>query len=395
MDGIRHRTGSATRSRARLSVATRPRALLTMALVGLLACNDSAPASAHPGQSADAPNAAPAVQAPAPAEAAKPLVSEKREIMGTWFELKIAGASDPEHARAALKRGLDEIARLEEVLSEWRPSSAISRINDGAGKTAVTVDPDVLANVKAGLAVSRWSDGAFDLSWAAMRGLYSFDPTKPPVIPAPKDVERLRKLVDYRAIVLDESARTVRLAKKGMAIGTGGIAKGYALDRVGQILEQAGYPNYLLFAGGQVQMHGSRDGRAWRIGIKHPRRDTHVGFFEVHDGSVSTSGDYEHYFVHEGRVYHHIIDVSTGYPATKSSSVTLIAPEGIYADALSTACFVQGPAPCLAMLEKLPFKASAVIIDPDMRVHISPGIADRVKFNPPLVDGRLPGVSAP
>jgi thiamine biosynthesis lipoprotein len=187
----------------------------------------------------------------------------------------------------------------------------------------------------------------------------------------------------------------VRLAKKGMAIGTGGIAKGYALDRVGQILEQAGYPNYLLFAGGQVQMHGSRDGRAWRIGIKHPRRDTHVGFFEVHDGSVSTSGDYEHYFVHEGRVYHHIIDVSTGYPATKSSSVTLIAPEGIYADALSTACFVQGPAPCLAMLEKLPFKASAVIIDPDMRVHVSPGIADRVKFNPPLVDGRLPGVSAP
>ncbi len=380
---------------ARLLVASVSSALV--ALSWLLACTDSPPARANPGQS----EAAPAPAAPAPATppasepAPKPLVSARREIMGTVFELKIANASDEAKAHAALERGLDEIARLETVLSEWLPDSEISRINAAAGKQAVPVGPEVWANIDAGLQVSLWSDGAFDLSWAAMRGLYRFEPDKPPVIPQAEDVERLRKLVSYRDIVLDQAAHTVKLKRKGMAIGTGGIAKGYALDRVSAILQGAGFPNFLLFAGGQVQMHGSRDGRPWRIGIKHPRRDTHVGFFEVHDGSVSTSGDYEHYFVHEGRLYHHIIDVSTGYPATRSVSVTMIAPEGIYADALSTACFVLGPERCLAMLAKLPFTAGAVIIDPDMRVHVSPALQDRVKFNPPLVDGRLPGAGGP
>jgi thiamine biosynthesis lipoprotein len=366
------------------------------ALLWVLACNDSAPAHANPGHTepAQVPPAKPVEPAPA-SDAPRPLVSVRREIMSTVFELKVANASDEARARAALERGLDEIARLETVLSEWLPESEISRINAGAGKQAIAVGPDLWANIEAGLQVSMWSDGAFDLSWAAMRGLYHFEPDKPPVIPQARDIARLKKLVSYRDIVLDKAAHTVKLERQGMAIGTGGIAKGYALDRVSTILEEAGFPNFLLFAGGQVQMHGSRDGRPWRIGIKHPRRDTHVGFFEVHDGSVSTSGDYEHYFMHEGRLYHHIIDVSTGYPATRSVSVTMIAPKGIYADALSTACFVLGPERCLAMLAKLPFSAGAVIIDPEMRVHVSPALQDRVKFNPPLVDGHLPGVSAP
>jgi thiamine biosynthesis lipoprotein len=147
-----------------------------------------------------------------------------------------------------------------------------------------------------------------------------------------------------------------------------------------------------MFAGGQVQLHGSREGRAWRIGIKHPRKlDKHIGAFELHDGSVATAGDYEHAYVIDGRRIHHIIDPATGYPATRSASVTLIARSGIMADALDNACFIVGPQRCIQMLAKLKDEAAeAVIIDPEMRVFMTPGMQGRVFFDPPLVDGRLP-----
>jgi thiamine biosynthesis lipoprotein len=224
-----------------------------------------------------------------------------------------------------------------------------------------------------------------------MRELYKFEPGKEPVLPRKEDVERLRKLVGYHDILVDEREKTVRLARKGMALGTGGIAKGYALDRVGAMLESAGHKDYLLFAGGQVLVHGSRGGRAWRIGIKHPRENQRtIGFIELDQGSVSTSGDYEHYFMVGGRRFHHIIDLSTGYPSESSVSVTLIAPSGIHADALSTACFVLGRERCVKMLAEVPGGAHAVIIDADMRVHVTEGIRDRVHLDQGFLDAARP-----
>jgi thiamine biosynthesis lipoprotein len=146
-----------------------------------------------------------------------------------------------------------------------------------------------------------------------------------------------------------------------------------------------------MFAGGQVQVHGAREGRAWRIGIKHPRQlDKHIGAFEVHDGSIATAGDYEHGFVIDGKRIHHIIDPATGYPATRSASVTLIAKSGIDADALDNACFIVGPERCIKMLGTLPDQPQAVIIDPELRVFMTPGMQGKVFFDPALVDGRLP-----
>jgi thiamine biosynthesis lipoprotein len=343
-------------------------------------------------QPARQPEAAAAQPAAAqPPQAPPSLVAARRQIMSTWWELKVEQQGREPEARAVLERALDEIARLEDVLSEWRPGTEISRINEAAGNgVAVPVGPDSFENLRVGMEVSRLSGGAFDLSWAAMRGLYRFEQGAEPRLPDPKLVARQRALVSYKDIVFDQAARTARLRRKGMALGTGGIAKGYALDRAAEILEQAGFTNYLLFAGGQVQVHGAREGRAWRVGIKHPRRlDKHIGFFEVYDGSIATAGDYEHAYEVEGRRIHHIIDPATGYPATRSVSVTLVAQSGIYADALDNACFIVGPARCIAMLAKLPDAPQAVIIDPELRVHMTPGIAGKVLFNPPLVDGRL------
>ncbi len=359
--------------------------LTTLALtLATSACSREEPAA--PSREAAPP--APASEAPPTPEQA-PLVSARRQIMGTWFDVKVSGVA-AEKARPMLEAQLDEVARLETVLSEWRPDTEVSRVNAQAGKAPVAVGPDTLAVLQAGLEVSKASDGAFDLTWAGMRDLYKFEPGTSPVIPTEAQIAKLKKRVDYRALDVDARAGTVRLARPDMAIGTGGIAKGYALDRVGQALTEAGMTDHLLFAGGQVQVSGSRGGRPWRIGIKHPRlRDENVGFVELNDGSVSTSGDYEHGFIANGKRWHHIIDLKTGHPATKTASVTLVAPRGVYADALSTACFVVGPERCLEMLAKLPFEAYAVIIAPDMRVHISEGLRARVTFSPPLVDGKI------
>jgi FAD:protein FMN transferase len=366
---------------------------LLLALASFACPSERSDAQPTAGPNAPAPKAASTADASANTAAQKPsLTSLSREIMSTWWEIKIEQSGREAEAKKAITAALDEIARLEDVLSEWRPGTEISRINDAAGTpTAIPIGPDTFENMRVGMEISALSGGAFDLSWAAMRGLYRFDRGATPSLPDAKLVKEKRALVSYKNIVFDPVARTVRLKKKGMALGTGGIAKGYALDRAAAIVEQAGFSNYLMFAGGQVQVHGSREGRAWRVGIKHPRHlERHIGAFEVHDASIATAGDYEHAYVIEGRRMHHIIDPKTGYPATASASVTLIARTGIYADGLDNACFIVGPTRCIAMLAKLPDAPQAVIIDPEMRVFMTPGMVDKVRFDPPLVEGRLP-----
>lgn len=365
--------------------------------LGSLACpsdrSGAQPAPQAPAQPRALRDAGPSTKPPgAPAAPAAPtLTALGREIMSTWWELKVEQSGRDAEAQRALSAALDEIARLEDVLSEWRPGTEISRINDAAGNgEAIAIGPDTYEVMRVGMEVSALSGGAFDLSWAAMRGLYHFERGVTPTLPDPKLVKERKALVSYKQIAFDPAAHTVRLKKKGMALGTGGIAKGYALDRAAAILEQAGFTNYLMFAGGQVQVHGARSGRAWRVGIKHPRYlDKHIGMFEVHDGSIATAGDYEHAFVVDGKRIHHIIDPATGYPATRSASVTMITRTGIEADALDNACFIVGPKRCIEMLAKLPSKPQAVIIDPEMRVFMTPDMESKVLFDPPLVDGRL------
>lgn len=318
------------------------------------------------------------------------LFKRSRPMMGTIFEITVAGSTD-ELAEPAVRAALDEIQRLETVLSEWRPDSEISRINAAAGSQPVQVGEETMAVVKAGVEVSRWSDGAFDLSWAALRGMYTFQPGEENIPPL-RDVRAKLPLVDWQRIAVDDAAQTIFLSRDGMAIGTGGIAKGYALDRAAAILQRAGLASFMLFGGGQVQVRGMRGDRAWRVGIQHPRQPTYFAFLEATGGSVSTSGDYEHAFVdREGRRWHHIIDTDTGLPSTKSMSVTLLSERGIYADALSTAAFVLGPERALAMLAALPFRAEAVIVGADCKLYTTPGTAERLVMRTELADGALPG----
>lgn len=358
-----------------------------LAWLALTACGDG-PRAAPPTAPVAPPSSAVAPTVDARSES-EPVYRRTRQLMSTMIEITVVGASE-EKAGPAVEAAFREMQQLEGVLSEWIPESEISRINAGAGTGPVHVGPHALAVVRTGLDVSAWSEGAFDLSWAALHGLYRFRPGEERIATEAELREHLG-LIDYRQIAFDESASTVALGKAGMKIGTGGIAKGYALDRAGAVLRAAGLENFMLFGGGQVQVSGRRKGRPWRIGIQHPRRDDYFAFLESTGGSVSTSGDYEHSFERDGKRWHHIIDTKTGLPVPHTASVTVLADSGIHADALSTAIFVLGAERALRMLPQAPGRpVGAVIVDADMKVHVSEALAPALRLHSELVDGRLP-----
>jgi FAD:protein FMN transferase len=329
-----------------------------------------------PAPAAPAPSAIPAT-AP-PAAAAPVLHRAERRLMGTVWAITIAG-QDAERARAAMNDALGAVERLETTLSEWRPESEISAVNRAAGAAKVKVGPDLMTCLKVSLQIARWSEGAFDVSWAALRDLWDFGPDSRHVPPSREQVRARLPLWDWRNIQLDEARSSVFLARKGMQLGLGGIAKGYAADKAGEILLASGFENFLIFAGGQVLVHGKRGDRPWRVGIQHPRAPSYYGFVEVTGGSVATSGDYEHSFTYQGRRYHHIIDPSTGFPGEKTASVTLVSPSALWADAVDTALFILGPERGLAALAHAPGGPhEAVIVDPTMRLWTTPGIRSRL-----------------
>jgi thiamine biosynthesis lipoprotein len=309
-------------------------------------------------------------------------------MMSTVIGITVTGVPDAK-AAPAVDAAFAEMERLAGVLSEWEEGSEISRVNAAAGGAAVEVGPDALAVVQAALDVARWSDGAFDPTWAALHGLYRFGDEER--LATPEELRAKVPLIDYHSVEVDAKASTVRLARKGMLLGLGGIAKGYALDRAGAILKQAGITSFMLFGGGQVQVFGTRGGRPWRVGIQHPRTNDYFGFLQATKGSISTSGDYEHAFMRDGKRWHHIVDPKTGLPVAHTSSVSVIADSGVYADALSTAVFVLGVDKALPKLAQAPGNPRIVVVDADMKLHVGPNLNDTFVLRAKLDEqGRLP-----
>lgn len=305
----------------------------------------------------------------------------QRLAMGTVWQVMLPPGYAP-HAPEAASHALDEVQRLEDVLSEFRPHTEVSRINAAAGEGAVRVSADTWNVIEHSLRYAALSDGAFDPTWAALRSLWTFSGERPRP-PDPDAVRARLPLVDWRAVEADPHARTIRLRRKGMAIGFGGIAKGYALDRMRVILCDAGVRDFVLYSGGQVLAEGTRAGRAWRVGVQHPREpDALLGALSITEGSVSTGGDYEHFFVHEGRRYHHVIDPRTGWPVAHTASVTVVARTALEADALDTALFVMPPRDAMALARAL--GVAMVRTDPSMRSEITPAMRSMFEARVPI-----------
>ncbi len=374
----------------------RPALVLSLVLSLLAGCGrgvgrpQPAPMAAAPIDQAAAPApTAPATDEVAPATTPPPSlhaatfapvrVALDAPAMGT--KVTIAAYSTPSldepALRAAITLALAEVRRLEGLMTTWRDDSDVSRINAAAGGAAVQVGPETLAVIEKSVWIASRSEGTFDITFDAMRGLWKFDEGAEGRVPARADVERLRKLIDWKAITVDATASTVKLGRAGMRMSLGGIAKGYAVDAAARILDAAKVPAFFVQAGGDLYVRGTKpDGAPFKVGVRDPRGGE-ADFFatlEVQDHAFSTAGDYERSFIEGGRRYHHIIDPRTGYPATASRSVTVWAKDAFVADAIDDAVFILGPQKGLALVESLD-GVGAVVVDAANRVHVSKRLA--------------------
>ena len=312
--------------------------------------------------------------------------------MGTHVSLATftTEALDEAAIRPKLEAALAEIRRVEGLLTTWREGSEVSRVNAAAGKAAVTVSPETLLVVEKSLWASRVSGGVFDVTFDAMRGLWRFDEDHLDEVPSAAAIERARKLVDFRRVLVDHDASTVKLATPGMRMSLGGIGKGYGVDAAARVLERAGLASFFVQAGGDLYVRGYKPGgERWRAGARDPRSADAGDFFalvEVEDHAFSTAGDYERAFVKDGQRFHHILDPRTGWPATASRSVTIWAKDALTADAIDDAVFILGPEKGLALVESVD-DCGAVIVDAHNRVHVSKRLEGKVRLVHPPTDG--------
>ncbi len=316
------------------------------------------------------------------------LVSRADQAMGTFVEIKVWTNQD-DAARAAIGEALDEVHRIERLMTTWSDTSDISRVNAAAGKAPVEVSPETLECVKRSLDFSRRSHGAFDISFYALKGLWKFDQDLEAKLPDPAEVQKRIKLIDYRKILVDEARHSIFLKDSGMRINLGGIAKGYAVDRSTAILRQRGFNDAIVQAGGDLMLAGSKSGAPWMAGIRDPRgsRDNYFALAPVTDHAFSTAGDYERFFFIDGKRYHHIIDPKTGYPATRARSVTIWAPDATTADGLDDGVLILGPKEGMKMIEEMGPQVGAVIVDNDNQVHISPSMEHLIQVKHPPTPG--------
>jgi thiamine biosynthesis lipoprotein len=272
---------------------------------------------------------------------------------------------------------------VDAAMSEWKETSPLSALNRAAGVHPVAVPADLREVIKRAIEISERSDGAFDITWAALWGLWDFKAASPRV-PADDEIDRLQTLVDYHRIEIDDEAGTVYLPREGMLIGLGGIAKGHALDVSARALRERGIESFLISAAGQMMLGGLRGERPWRVGVRDPRGapDDYFAFVEMSGVSISTSGDYERYFIQDGVRYHHILDPRTGRPSRGPRSVTVVSPDATLADALSTAIMILGTERGLKLAEQST-DVDVVIVDGSGGVHATEGLASRIRLRHP------------
>lgn len=295
------------------------------------------------------------------------------KLMGCRFDLTVV-AQDAASAANYFKLAIKEIQRIERLISSWDPTSQTSSINQAAGKNPVVVDPELLQLLQRANALSRLTDGAFDISYASMDRIWRFDGSMT-AMPSAAAISASVAHIGYEKIAIDPSASSVFLPEKGMKIGFGAIGKGYAADRARLLLEKAGVEAGIINASGDLTTWGQQpNGKNWMVAITNPLNKAKAfAWLPITDRAVVTSGNYERYVRFNGVRYAHIIDPRTGYPSTGIVSVTLFAPNAELADALATSVFVMGLETGLDFINQLP-NVDVIIVDEANQVHASGGL---------------------
>ena len=283
---------------------------------------------------------------------------DDQPIMGTSITVELWHEDDAEAAKL-MAAVMAEMRRIEQDYSPYIESSELSRLNRKAARRPTRVSKEMWKLLKASRRVSELSGGAFDITYASAGKLYDYRERERP---ANAELANAVDAINYRHVVLMRGRR-VRYSHPGVSIDLGGIAKGYAVDLGIEILQKHGVTEALVAAGGDSRIIGDRRGRPWTVGVQDPRdKSKMIALLPLADTAVSTSGDYERYFEDDGVRYHHIINPDSGDSARELRSVTILGPEGLFTDALSTAVFVLGLEPGLKLIDTLP-GIDAVIVD--------------------------------
>ncbi|MFW6312941.1 MAG: FAD:protein FMN transferase [Spirochaetota bacterium] len=301
--------------------------------------------------------------------------SETELLLGTTISVTTYGRT-PDGLFESVFARVREVEERMSTSEDDYTTTELMAVNDAAGEAAVTVSPDTFDVVRQAVEYSRRTGGAFDVTVGPLVSLWGIG-SGGEQVPAESLIEETLESVDYRRVRLDPAQQTIYLPDPDMAVDVGGIAKGYAADEAARVLREQGVSSALLDFGGNILTVGEKpDGSPWRIGIQVPDagRGEYLGIAEVVDLAVVTSGTYERYFSHDGVRYHHILDTETGYPARNGiESVTIITPESMRADALSTALFVMGAERGMAYAESQP-DVEAMFVNAENEVFMSSGM---------------------
>lgn len=306
---------------------------------------------------------------------------EKRAIMGTEVSVQL-WREDAAEAQALIDNVMAEFRRLDGQLSPYKADSELSQVNRQAGQKSVSLSAELAALIDKSLWYSEQTGGAFDISYATLGKHYDFRKHKRA---DGTTTESLLEALNYRHLQFDKAKQTLRFGHPQTKIDLGGIAKGYAVDRAIDILRRAGVHHASVSAGGDSRMIGDKRGQPWLVGIRHPRdKIKNAAVIPLTDTAISTSGDYERFFIddHHQRV-HHIFNPATGRPTETGEggqgdsdrliSVSIIGPQGFDTDPLSTSVFVLGKQKGLALIDRLP-GFEAVVIDSNRRLYFSRGL---------------------
>ena len=264
------------------------------------------------------------------------------KLMGSRFDITVV-ANNEEEGNHFIDIAVNEISRIEKLISSWDPNSQTSEVIRNAGLKPVVVDEELFQLIQRCIKISKLTNGAFDISYASMDKVWHFDGSMTEM-PSEEAIKNSVLKVGYQNIILDEANHSVFLKLEGMKIGFGAIGKGYAADKAKALLQSKGVESGIVNASGDLDAWGTQpDGKDWMVAIVNPLNKEKVfSWMPVHNSAVVTSGNYEKYVKFNNILYTHIIDPRTGYPATGILSATIFTKTAELADALATSIFVMG-----------------------------------------------------
>lgn len=292
-------------------------------------------------------------------------------IMGTEIHVEL-WHKDESFACAAIASVLQEMQRIDGLMSPYIESSKLSELNANGANDFVVVGEELFSLISRSQGYSILTGGAFDITYASAGRYYNYRKGERP------DLDVMREAVEaisYRHLELDHRNHAVKFHHPHVYIDLGGIAKGHAVDNAIRILREQGIEQAMVSAGGDSRIIGDRRGEPWVVGVKDPRnKDAEVVVMPLLDASISTSGDYERFFIEDGVRYHHIIDPTSGDSARKVRSVTVIGADSTATDALSTSVFVLGTEKGIELIDRL-IGIDVIVVDGDGAIHVSEGLS--------------------